>query len=139
MRQWAAAAGALILVACVSSPASTGNVDLDAGRDVFARVCTACHGAQGGGASGPALATVLETFPACADHMRWVTLGSERWRDEVGPTYGAQKKEITGAMPSWESSLTQLEIKQVAAFERFQFGGLELASATGDCGLGGGS
>jgi hypothetical protein len=40
-------------------------------------------------------------------------------------------------MPSWESSLTQLEIKQVAAFERFQFGGVELASATGDCGLGG--
>lgn len=126
----------LIAAACASPPASTGNLDVDAGRDVYARVCSTCHGAQGGGGAGPALGGVVETFPSCADHVRWVSLGSERWREEVSDTYGPTNKEITGAMPSWEASLTELEIRQVAAFERFQFGGGGLEMVAADCGLG---
>jgi mono/diheme cytochrome c family protein len=128
----------VLLLACVSPPASTGNPDLEAGRDVYARVCAVCHGSQGGGVSAPTLAGVVETFPDCTVHQQWITLGSDRWRDEVSATYGAQNKEITAVMPSWESSLTELEIKQVAAFERSQFGGQDGEAARSGCGLGGG-
>jgi mono/diheme cytochrome c family protein len=54
----------------------------------------------------------------------------------VSPTYGTQDKEITGAMPSFEPTLTDAQIRQVAAFERSRYGGLALPAALTDCGLG---
>lgn len=109
--------------------------DLEAGREVFSRVCATCHGGNGQGGVGPAMATVTETFSACADHMKWVTIGSERHKAEVGPAYGDTGKEVTGIMPEFESVLTAEEIAQVAAFERTQFGGAETEATLADCGL----
>jgi len=51
-----------------------------------------------------ALATVRETFPDCSEHIRWVTLGSQRWKDEIGPTYGTQGKPIDAVRYSWDAT-----------------------------------
>ncbi len=123
------------VVACASGSESLGDPNLDAGREVFARVCSACHGGTGAGGSAPALTSVLETFPDCETHRQWVTLGSERWKEEVGLTYGAPGKEITAIMPSFEAVLTEVEIQQVAAFERFRFAGGDMAAVLADCDL----
>jgi len=69
------------------------------------------------------LTSVLETFPDCETQRQWITIGSERWKDEVGSVYGAPGKEITAIMPSFEAVLTAEEIQQVASFERLRFGG----------------
>ena len=124
-----------VLAGCASGPESLGDPDLDAGREIYGRICSSCHGGTGTGASAPALTSVLETFPECDTHRRWVTLGSERWQEEVGAVYGAQGKEITAIMPSFEAVLTEEEIRQVAAFERVRFGGGEMAAVLADCGL----
>lgn len=126
----------LVFVACASGPESLGDPNLDAGREIFGRVCSSCHGGTGSGASAPALTSVLETFPDCQTHRQWVTIGSQRWKEEVGDVYGAPGKEITAIMPSFEAVLTAEEIKQVASFERFRFGGGEMEAVLADCGLG---
>lgn len=133
---WVAAAGAaLLLFSCASPPASTGHHEIDAGRETFRRVCVACHGAEGKGGSAPALTEVLETFPSCDDQVYWITLGSDRWSKEEGPTYGATGKPITAVMPSFEPTLSEQQIRQVAAYERWVAGGQELEAAVSDCGL----
>ena len=129
-------AAVVLLSACASGGATPGDDPLAVGRDVYGRVCSACHGPTGGGGVGPDLSGVLETFPACDDHMQWVRLGSLRWKDEVGPTYGATAKEIGGVMPSFEGSLTAEEVAQVAAFERVRYGGADEEAALSGCGGG---
>jgi mono/diheme cytochrome c family protein len=109
--------------------------DLEAGRQVFSASCATCHGGNGQGGSAPALADVLTTFSDCDDHVRWVSMGSERHKAEVGPTYGDTGKEITAIMPEFGASLSDTEIAQVAAFERHRFGGAGEATALADCGL----
>ena len=123
------------LAACASAPASLGDPNLDAGQETFGRICASCHGGTGTGGSAPALTSVLETFPACETQLQWITGGSERWKEEVGPVYGAPGREITAIMPSFEAVLTEEEIRQVAAFERFRFGGGEMETVLIDCGL----
>lgn len=135
VRWLAALVIAVGLGACAQPPPSLGDPNLDGGREVFRRVCAACHGGQGQGESAPALAEVLATFPACGDHRMWITLGTARWKGEVGPTFGATNKEITRVMPSFESVLTAEEIAQVAAFERFSFGGAGAEEVLADCEL----
>lgn len=130
-----ALAVAVGLGACAQPQPSLGDPDLDAGREVYNRVCAACHGGTGQGAAGPALNGVVETFPNCNDHQMWITLGTARWKDEVGPTYGATDKEVTKVMPSFENVLTATEIAQVAAFERLSFGSASADDSLADCGL----
>jgi len=124
-----------VVAACASGPESLGDPNLDAGREIFGRVCSSCHGGTGSGGSAPALTSVLETFPDCETHRQWVTLGSKRWQEEVGPVYGAPGKEITAIMPSFGAILTEEEIQQVASFERFRFAGGEMAAVLADCDL----
>ncbi len=125
---------ALMLGACgggeepVALPA-----ELEAGRAVYVRLCAVCHGPQGEGAVGPALASVNETFDSCDDQMRWITLGSEQWKQQVGPTLGG--REITGVMPPFDQVLTPAEIAQVAAFQRHAFAGELEDEALAACGL----
>ena len=99
--------------------------------------CSSCHGNDGGGGTGPGLAggSVVETFPACVDHIQWVTLGTARWREEVGDTYGASNKPVGGGgiMQSYEAGLSPEEIAAVVLFERVTFGGQDAAEATADC------
>lgn len=105
------------------------------GRSVYSSTCSTCHLPDGsGGELAASLATVTETFPECADHIRWITLGSDRWLTEVGDTYGATAKEVTRIMPSFEETLSAHEIAQVAAFERSRYGGLEPEEALDQCG-----
>lgn len=131
--RFAAVALAALLAACSGQATATDDDPLAPGREVYGRVCSACHGPTGEGGAGPALAGVLETFPTCEQHILWVELGSNRWKEEVGPTYGATDKEVAGVMPSFQESLTAEEIARVAAYERVRFGGLDSELAVEQC------
>lgn len=107
------------------------------GGAVYAAQCVACHGAGGGGGAGPALSggAVLVTFPSgsCSDHVSWIGFGSAGWPEA---TYGATGKPVAGGMPGFGSSLSELELAQVALYERVAFGGEDLMEAEAECGLG---
>ncbi len=125
---------AALLAACGSSGESEPAL-MDVGRDVYGSICSACHGEAGQGGTGPALDSVAETFPSCDDQKRWVTLGSVRWRAEVGDTYGAADKPVVGGMPENGERLTDEEIAAVVVFERVRYGGQDLADVVTDCGV----
>ena len=101
------------------------------GGEIFAASCAVCHGATGAGGVGPALAggAVLETFPSCESHIKWVTLGSAGWPDT---TYGAQNKPVTGGMPGF-GSLNETELAQVVLYERVELGLADEEAAEADC------
>lgn len=126
--------GAVSIAACVPATPQL-SPDLEAGRDTYRARCATCHGGNGEGGVGPALAEVIEAFSSCDDQMRWISLGSERFESEVGPTYGDQDTEITGVMPEFSTSLSEDEIAQVAAFERHEFAGATQTEAAEGCGL----
>ena len=111
--------------------------DFSIGATVYEEACAVCHGANGGGGAGAAMAggAVLEAFPAasCATQIEWIALGSSDWPDA---TYGANDTPVAGGMPGFEGQLTDLEIAQVTLYERVEFGGLEIEAAETDCGLG---
>lgn len=124
---------AVLLASCGGSSGDAG--PLGEGREIYGSRCSACHGNRGQGGIGPAFDTVVATFPACQDQIKWITLGSERWQAEDGPTYGATDKPIEQVMPSMEAVLTSEQIAAVAAFERSQYGGLEADEALAGCGF----
>jgi len=122
-----------------SGPGGEGGANfLAVGRAIFTGqgTCFACHGSQGEGqGTFPALTGVTRTFSACSDHIRWVTLGSEGWRSQVGPTYGDEEKPVNGGMPTFGATLSEEQIRSVALFERVQFGRADLDTTLVDCGL----
>ncbi len=126
----------LVAIVVFGACAESGPTDADylEGREVYG-TCAACHGGNGQGGAGPALAMVRETFPDCADHVKWVSLGSKRWKDTVGTTYGAASKPIEGVMPEFGESLTADQLKQIALYERVRFGEADLDSEKEACGL----
>lgn len=115
---------AYIYQATLEPPPAGESDPLTLGGEVYSS-CQACHGASGGGVSGPALTGVLETFPDYRDHLMWVKLG-----DEAFPgTYGANAKPNTaGVMPGFGGTLSEQELAEVVLFERVEFGGLDPAS-----------
>jgi hypothetical protein len=120
------------------SGAGGGGADFIAmGEDVYQNVasCDGCHGAQGQGGAGPPFAGVVTTFGSCADHIEWVTLGSDGFRGEGRSTYGDTGKPIAGGMPPFGSTLTEEQLAAVVAFERARFGGADPAETLTDCGL----
>lgn len=121
-----------IAVACGGS---TLPAALREGRSVYADSCSSCHGKSGQGGVGPSLSGVLATWPECADHQDWIALGSERWKVERGPTYGAQDAPITAVMPEHADRLSERQIAAVAAFERVQYGGGDTEVVLADCGV----
>lgn len=123
---------ALVLTACANTSADS---PLGEGRAVYGNVCSACHGNAGQGGVGPALDNVTETFPSCDDHIEWVSLGSEKWKQTHGDTYGASATQVEGAMPSHAETLTATEIALVSAFERSNFGGLDDQTAMDQCNI----
>jgi mono/diheme cytochrome c family protein len=97
------------------------------GEAVYAG-CSSCHGANGGGGSGPALDGVLETFPDPLDHMMWVRIGAPGWQEYSGSdTYGADGKTSTGGMPA-HPALSDEELAEVVLYERTAFGDLDPTS-----------
>lgn len=105
-----------------------------AGRGLYQSTCAVCHGSGGEGGIGRALDSVATDFPECAEQVRWITLGSSRWEDEVGPTFGTSAVPVAGGMPEFEDTLTEAEIRAVSAFTRVRFGGQPEADALSDCG-----
>ena len=103
------------------------------GRRFYLQHCTACHGNFGEGGVGRPLLDVVEVFPACDDHVLWVTLGSQNWLEQVGPTYGAGSRAPEGVMPGFEGTMTEEQIRLVAAYERADFGGVAEATAFASC------
>jgi len=124
---------ALLVAACGGAEGSTIDPLVAEGRDVYGRLCSTCHGGGGAGGVGPGFSGVLETFPACADQVRWIALGSAGWLEEVGPTYGEQDKEVRGGMPGFGDSLTPDQIEAVATFVRVRYGGGEESTTVAGC------
>jgi mono/diheme cytochrome c family protein len=92
------------------------------GEQVYEESCASCHGAEGGGGVGPALAggDVLTTFPEITGHIEWVAQataglgeGTPYGSPDVGRVAGAN-----GIMPSFVSSLTAEELIAVVIYER---------------------
>lgn len=100
------------------------------GAEVYQANCASCHGANGGGGTGPELAggEVLKTFPDPAEMIEFVRVGS---RPIQGQPYGDPDREggqriaATGGMPGWEGILTPEEIEAVVLHERVEYGGEE--------------
>ena len=133
-------------VNCDGSPyegrgvAATNTVNYIAlGQEVYAgaAACAGCHGGGGGGGVGPAFTggALYTTFPSCADHAKWIQLGSAGWQAEVGPTYGAEDTVSIGGMPGFQGKLTEDELYAVVVFERVVFGGGNTEEVLSDCGL----
>ena len=133
-------------VNCDGSPyegrgvASTNTINYIAlGQEVYAgaAACAGCHGGGGGGGVGPAFTggALYTTFPTCADHTKWIQLGSAGWQAEVGPTYGAEDTVSIGGMPGFQGKLTEDELYAVVVFERVVFGGGNTEEVLSDCGL----
>ena len=123
----------MLLVGACGDAAPT-DPDWKAAQETYA-TCAACHGKAGEGGVGPALATVLETFPDCGEQQKWISLGSVKWRESVGDTYGATDKPVVGLMPAFDK-LTGIELAQIAVYERVRFGLADLETERAACGLG---
>ena len=110
--------------------------NFSAGAAVYTAACAVCHGANGGGGAGPAMAggAVLAAFPvdACSPQIEWIALGSSDWPDA---TYGANATPVAGGMPGFEGQLSEAEIAQVVLYERVEFGGLDVEAAEAECGF----
>ena len=126
----------IVLLAAASACAQPESADPDwiGGRETYA-TCAACHGKAGEGGVGPALSTVRETFPDCGEHKKWISLGSVRWKEQVGETYGANASAVKGAMPAF-NDLTDRQLGQIAMYERVRFGGADQEAESAACGLG---
>jgi mono/diheme cytochrome c family protein len=139
MRTRRSPAAAFVLVLAAVSLAACGGESgggpLDVGRGVYGDMCSTCHGDAGQGGTGPALGETDVVFPACGDQIEWVTLGSDRWQEAYGDTYGATDKPVQGGMPSMEDRFTAEEIAAVVLYERVEYGGLSPEEAAADCGI----
>ena len=133
-------------VNCDGSPyegrgvAATNTINYIAlGQEVYAgaAACAGCQGGGGGGGVGPAFTggALYTTFATCADHTKWIQLGSAGWQAEVGPTYGAEDTVSIGGMPGFQGKLTEDELYAVVVFERVVFGGGNTEEVLRDCGL----
>ncbi|MEM9033443.1 MAG: cytochrome c [Actinomycetota bacterium] len=103
--------GALLLLAASCSSGSVPEVPLGAdgtadpvlvlGRDVYGEQCSRCHGADGGGRSGPRLNgdRMLERYPDPAEQLAVIANGR-------------------GGMPAFADDLTADELDAVVAYTR---------------------
>ncbi len=100
---------------------------LTLGEEIYTSAgCSSCHGATGGGGSGPAFAggAIGETFGDFNEQIEWVKLGSAGWPEA---TYGDADTPVgaVGQMPAFEGSLSEEELALVVRYEREVLGGLE--------------
>ncbi|MEM8705925.1 MAG: cytochrome c [Actinomycetota bacterium] len=82
-------------------PDGTPDAELSLGRDVYSRRCANCHGADGGGGTGPKLGegAVIEAYPDPADQRELIANGRN-------------------AMPSFSGSLSSAQLDAVVRYTR---------------------
>ncbi|HVX18306.1 MAG TPA: cytochrome c [Acidimicrobiales bacterium] len=134
----------LLYLNAMTKPSAGNNDPLVAGGALYQTNCSSCHGATGGGVSGPVLngGAVVKAFPNYKDHLDWVHKGAKGYVAEGKTTVGANKLPLdpSGAgMPGFAGTLTDQQIAQIVYFERVQFGNEApnadlLALATGGAG-----
>ncbi len=108
--------------------AAAANDPVAAGNAIFHTAgCSGCHGGNGEGAVGPALAGAKKTFPALIDQINWVHTGSAPF---AGKVYGNSGRVATGGMPGFANSLSDAQIADVVCYERVNFGG---GTTVADC------
>lgn len=105
------------LINYLESVQSTGQEEADGpvdGAAIFAQFCATCHGINGAGGTGPAFTGGSEQrqFPNIEDHIAFVKAGSK-----PGQPYGTSGRG-TGAMPPWQGSLSEEQIRAVVEYER---------------------
>lgn len=94
----ATAVTVILLLTVNPTVAEIETPDVSAGADLFASNCSGCHGAEGGGGLGPALAGGLENFEAVDDVARFVSNG------------------VPGRMPGFETRMTPDQVNAVAQY-----------------------
>jgi mono/diheme cytochrome c family protein len=129
---------AFLYVGTLEGPPAEAEGIFAEGAEIYETSCAACHGATGGGGTGPALADgeVLLTFPVAADHLVWVAQGSSGYGN-VGEVYGdpdrpGGARAIAGGMPAFGGELPAEELLAVVLYEQIEHGGApaELATIT---------
>ena len=105
--QWleaGAAAAAIVFVIMLFAAGSGGGGSASAGAQIFSANCARCHGVDGGGGLGPALANVVaEKYPDIEDQIGVVTGGK-------------------GTMPAFGNELTKEQIREVVEYTRTELG-----------------
>ncbi len=98
--------------------------------------CAGCHGVNGEGGVGPAFGAINAVFTSCLEHIEWVRLGTNGYREQGITTYGDLGKPVGGGgvMPGFPG-LTEEQLASVVAFERIRFGGADPGQTFVDCGL----
>ena len=103
--QAAALVGAVVFVIMLFAAGGGGNQYASPGAKIYAASCARCHGADGAGAIGPALANVVaKRYPNIDDQIALVTGGK-------------------GVMPAFGDELTAKQIRQVVDYTRTELGG----------------
>ena len=97
-------AGAFLIMLFANEPDSGAHAG-SIGAQLFAANCATCHGADGGGGTGPKLAGVVaQKYPNIDDQIAIVTNGK------------------TGGMPSFGGDLTPKQIQLVVEYTRTELG-----------------
>jgi len=94
----AAAVTVVLLLTVSPTIAGEDSPDVSAGAVLFASSCSSCHGPEGEGGIGPALAGGLERFDTTDDVARFVSTG------------------IPGRMPGFETRMTPDQVNAVAHY-----------------------
>jgi mono/diheme cytochrome c family protein len=97
----AVAAAVFVVMLFANESGSPYTTATTPGAQVFAANCAGCHGADGGGGTGPQLAggAAVKRFPDVEDQIAFVSKGS-------------------GTMPSFAGQLSPAEIRQVVEYTR---------------------
>ena len=117
---------AIIFAGTLEAPERDSEI-IALGREVYdgSGGCAGCHGTEGGGGIGPALAdgAVLNSFADWQRHVVWVVNGSP----PAGQVYNDEGDISTAGMPSNGDKLSAREILAVTYFERVELGGADEA------------
>ena len=139
-RNWYRVVGAALFTIMSAScqGSSTPPVDVDAAISTGSMLyqsegCANCHGPKGEGDVGPDLSGVIDTFPSCDTQVTWVSLGSARWNQEMGSSYGDSNKPVRGGMPGFEERLEEEQIRKIASYTRSEFAGGDDDRVVGAC------
>jgi cytochrome c oxidase subunit 2 len=90
-----------VVLLFANEPDSGSTAPTTPGAQIYASTCASCHGADGGGGTGPQLAggAAAKRFPDIDDQITFVTQGS-------------------GAMPAFGGQLSPAQIRDVVEYTR---------------------